>query len=177
MQVETNFLNKPFEQVHAFPFESAWMLSPWGIAAVNSAGNVELVNPAFERCTGVSANAIMGLGEASLDAILGALALERRRIEVNSGNLRAFHFVRRPAASVAHDLRLAHFGELLREPLATIFGFAELLLTQNYEESVRRELTATLLEQVESMSNLINEELDVSKNCVPMSQSSSGSLE
>ena len=58
------------------------------------------------------------------------------------------------------DVRLSHIAELLREPLASIYGFAELLLTQNYDEETRRDLTATLLEQVEVMSNIINSELD-----------------
>lgn len=57
-------------------------------------------------------------------------------------------------------VRLSHVAELLREPLASIYGFAELLLTQDYDEATRRDLTATLLEQVEVMSNIINSELD-----------------
>ena len=58
------------------------------------------------------------------------------------------------------NVKLSHIAELLREPLASIYGFAELLLTQNYDEETRRDLTATLLEQVEVMSNIINSELD-----------------
>jgi K+-sensing histidine kinase KdpD len=69
-----------------------------------------------------------------------------------------------PSAPGAADsdcsVKLSHIAELLREPLASIYGFAELLLTQNYDEETRRDLTATLLEQVEVMSNIINNELD-----------------
>lgn len=56
--------------------------------------------------------------------------------------------------------KLSRIAELLREPLASIYGFAELLLTQDYDEDLRRDLTATLLEQVEVMANIINSELD-----------------
>jgi signal transduction histidine kinase len=60
-----------------------------------------------------------------------------------------------------YDLRLSRIAELLREPLASIYGFAELLLTQDYDEELRHELTATLLDQVEAMSNIINAQLDI----------------
>jgi signal transduction histidine kinase len=64
------------------------------------------------------------------------------------------------AANSDYNVKLSRIAELLREPLASIYGFAELLLTQNYDEETRRDLTATLLEQVEVMSNIINSELD-----------------
>ncbi len=63
-------------------------------------------------------------------------------------------------ADIDYGVKLSHIAELLREPLASIYGFAELLLTQNYDEETRLDLTATLLEQVEVMSNIINSELD-----------------
>ena len=50
---------------------------------------------------------------------------------------------------------------MLREPLASIFGFAELLLTQNYPDDVRLDLTETLLNQVEAMANILNERLNL----------------
>jgi signal transduction histidine kinase len=64
------------------------------------------------------------------------------------------------AADSDYNVKLSRIAELLREPLASIYGFAELLLTQNYDEETRLDLTATLLEQVEVMSNIINSELD-----------------
>ncbi len=68
------------------------------------------------------------------------------------------------AANNDHSMKLSRIAELLREPLASIYGFAELLLTQNYDEETRLDLTATLLEQVEVMSNIINSELDTRNN-------------
>jgi len=65
------------------------------------------------------------------------------------------------AANCDRCAKMSHVAELLREPLASIYGFAELLLTQNYDEETRRDLTATLLEQIEVMSNIINSELDM----------------
>jgi signal transduction histidine kinase len=53
---------------------------------------------------------------------------------------------------------------MLREPMASIYGFAELLLTQNYDEETRRDLTSTLMEQVDVMSNIINNGLDTRVN-------------
>lgn len=70
------------------------------------------------------------------------------------------------AADCGCSEKLSRIAELLREPLASIYGFAELLLTQDYDEDLRRDLTATLLEQVEVMSNIINRELDT-RNCNP----------
>jgi len=54
----------------------------------------------------------------------------------------------------------ARVAELLREPLSIIQGFAELLLTQQYDESTRLELTRTLLAETEELSNIINRLLD-----------------
>jgi hypothetical protein len=42
---------------------------------------------------------------------------------------------------------------------ASIYGFVELLLTQNYDEETRRGLTSTLMGQVEAMGNIVNESL------------------
>lgn len=55
---------------------------------------------------------------------------------------------------------LARVAELLRQPLTSIQGFAELLLTQQYDESTRLELTYTLLAEAEHLSNIISEMLD-----------------
>lgn len=64
-----------------------------------------------------------------------------------------------PPASTP-DSRIEHLAELLREPLCAIQGFAELLLTQQYDEATRLELTATLLAEAEALSDIINQQLD-----------------
>jgi len=144
--------------------EAAWQFCPWGIAAISSNGQVVAVNPAFERCTNIPNASVIGMMESEFDALLlNDHLLVRNRIETNGENLRALHYMQHAAACTGNDLRLSRAAETLREPLASIYGFTELLLTQNYDEDTRRDLTSTLLEQVEVMSNLINEHLDKSK--------------
>lgn len=51
----------------------------------------------------------------------------------------------------------------LRTPLASILGFSELLLSRNYDDSTRRELTQTINNQSKLLVHLINELLDLSR--------------
>jgi signal transduction histidine kinase len=46
--------------------------------------------------------------------------------------------------------------EQLREPLAIAYGVAELLLSQPYEDSDRKEMMATILWQLEAMACIVN---------------------
>jgi len=144
--------------------ETAWAQCPWAAAAIGGEGTVRAINPAFTRVTGLAADSVLGLSEADFDAHFDAKVLEHRRVETAVGSLRAVHYFRDATAQSENELRLSNTAEVLREPLASIYGFAELLLTLNYDEATRRDLTSTLLEQVEVMSNLINHLLDVSKN-------------
>ena len=140
--------------------EAMWKNHTCGIVAIGVDGNVRAVNPAFETCTGIVGATILGMGEADLDALLGTLQLERRRVETAGSGLRAVHYLRSAAQPSRDGGGMSNFCEMLREPLAGIYGFAELLLTQNYDEETRRNLAATLLEQAEVMSNLLNQRLD-----------------
>ncbi len=49
----------------------------------------------------------------------------------------------------------------LRTPMASIFGFTELLLTQSFDEDNRRDLLTTMYQQSELMIKIINELLDL----------------
>jgi len=51
----------------------------------------------------------------------------------------------------------------LRTPMASIFGFAELLLMQEFDEGSRQELLSVIYKQSELMSNIINELLDLAR--------------
>ena len=64
----------------------------------------------------------------------------------------------------------ARVAELLRQPLSIIQGFAELLLTQQYDEYTRLELTRTLLAETEELSNVINRLLDAENHAYPTTQ-------
>jgi CheY-like chemotaxis protein len=142
-------------------FEAAWIHSPWAMVSVGRDGNVSAANPAFERRTGLTESAVLGMGEAGLNALLGSMSLENTRVETSGGNLRAIHYLNEASIRRKSELPLSQLAELLREPLASIFGFAELLLTQNYADDVRHDLTETLLNQVEAMSNILNDRLNL----------------
>lgn len=138
---------------------AAWTHSPWGMAVVGSGGRVEAVNAAFRVLTGQGEDQLLNMAEADLDALLGSLSLERRRVDVGDGDLRSVHYAVPASSGVVAAQRAERVAEALREPLASIYGFVELLLTQNYDEETRRGLTSTLLGQVEAMGNIVNESL------------------
>lgn len=140
---------------------AVWDNYPFGIVAIGGDGNVRAINPAFDICTGLTGAALIGISEADFDALLGTLSLERSRVETTDGGLRAVHYLRNVERRCASDPRLPGLSEALREPLASIYGFTELLLMQEYDEETRRSLVATVLEQAEVMANIINARLDI----------------
>jgi transcriptional regulator with PAS, ATPase and Fis domain len=142
-----------------------WAHSTCGIVAIDINGHVLAANPAFVHCTGIEISTVIGMSEADFNhALLNSQVLECRRIEVVVDDLRAIYQIRCNCCSTQYnspDPKLSHVAEMLREPLASIYGFTELLLTQNYDEETRVALTSALFEQVEVMSNLINTQLDL----------------
>ena len=152
-------MNTPNTALQPTQALAAWGRSPWGMAVVGADGRVAAANAAFREVTGKAEGQLLGMAEADLDALLGSLMLERRRMDIGGTDLRAVHYVLPASSGVAAVQRAERVAEALREPLASIYGFVELLLTQNYDEETRRGLTSTLLEQVEAMGNIINESL------------------
>jgi PAS domain S-box-containing protein len=51
----------------------------------------------------------------------------------------------------------------LRTPMASIYGFSELLLNRNFDETVRLDLTETIHRQAGRLVNLLNELLDLAR--------------
>ena len=100
--------------------------------------------------------------EPDFAALLALPLSGHRRVDAAGSSLSAIHYFPPVTAAGNTDLRLSRLAEVLREPLTSIYGFAELLLTQDYPEEIRDDLMATLLKQVEVMSNIINEDLDIS---------------
>ncbi len=147
--------------------QALWHSSLYGIAAINNQGFVIAVNPTFERCTGISQAEALGWTEDDFNlALLATPVRECKRVEVAVEGLHALYYLRVRAGATPQNsiaVKLQHIAEVLREPLASIYGFTELLLTQDYDKQTRTDLTSTLLNQVELMSNLINEQLDVRK--------------
>ena len=138
---------------------AAWTHCPWGVAVVGADGRVAAANVAFREFTDKVDDQLLGMAEADLDALLGSLSLERRRVDIGDGDLSSVHYAVPASSSVAGAQRAERAAEALREPLASIYGFVELLLTQNYDEETRRGLTSTLMGQVEAMGNIVNESL------------------
>ncbi|MCX7161604.1 MAG: hypothetical protein NT083_00945 [Rhodocyclales bacterium] len=151
--------------------EAAWQHCPWGLVAIGRDGRVCRVNPAFEYRTGTAAATVLGMSESDFDALFNSPLPDRRRfgqrrVETGDEALRAIYYFFHAPTDSDHDSQLVHIAERMREPLASIYGFAELLLTQNYDEDTRRDLTGTLMEQVEVISNVINEELDTRNSAI-----------
>ncbi len=58
---------------------------------------------------------------------------------------------------------LSHAAHELRTPMACIYGFTELLMSQEFDEAARRDLLATIHKQTEWLIQIINELLDLSR--------------
>lgn len=155
-------MKSPF--TNAAEIETAWSHCPWGMVAIDINGKVCATNHGFEHQSGISSERVLGMSEADFDhQLIRTHLVEQHRVELSGGELRAIHYLHGTNHSMvdaATELQLALIAEALREPLASIYGFAELLLTQNYDESTRKDLTEMLMLQSEAMVNLINERLD-----------------
>lgn len=58
---------------------------------------------------------------------------------------------------------LSHAAHELRTPMASIFGFTELLMSQEFDEATRQDLLATIHKQTSWLVEIINELLDLSR--------------
>jgi PAS domain S-box-containing protein len=58
---------------------------------------------------------------------------------------------------------LSHAAHELRTPMASIYGFTELLLAQEFDQADRRDFLETIFRQSELMVSIINELLDLSR--------------
>ena len=144
--------------MNQLPIDAVWRYCPWAIVAVSKDGKVCAANAAFERCTGIAAESALGMSAADFAACVGTLPVEVSRIETAESDLSALYFLRTATMDTTQKREVSRLTETLREPLASVYGFAELLLTQNYDEETRRDLTTTLLEQVEAITNIINDQ-------------------
>mgnify|MGYP000890519202 FL=1 len=58
---------------------------------------------------------------------------------------------------------LSHAAHELRTPMASIFGFTELLMHQEFDEATRKDLLATIYKQTAWLVDIINELLDLAR--------------
>lgn len=142
--------------------DAVWANNPFGMAAIGVDGNVYAVNLSFEYCTGITGEAVLGMSEADFSqALINRKQQTHRRFQIASESLRAMYYFS-SAPSNDDDSKPAYIAEQLREPLASIYGFSELLLTQNYDNQTRLDLAALILVEAELMANIINNQLIVS---------------
>lgn len=144
--------------------EYAWNKHPQGIALIGNDGKVSAVNPAFEHYVAHSAADLLGMSEATFGALTGMLKLEHRRVAIDDGKFMAIHYICDTSQGSDQTRTWPRIAAMLREPLGNIYGFTELLLTQQYDAETRQELTAILLEQIKVMTNLLNQQFDVKQD-------------
>lgn len=58
---------------------------------------------------------------------------------------------------------LSHAAHELRTPMASIYGYAELLLAQEFDAETRREMLTTIYSQAELITSITNELLDLAR--------------
>lgn len=144
--------------------DGACWYAPWGIVTVGADGRVSAINPAGEELIGCASSKLLGQSEATLHASLRELPNGHQRIEMPNEELQAIYFLSPAPVAEIHAGHLWKTAEMLREPLASIQGFTELLLTQHYDDATRVSLTEMVLGEIEAMANIINQHLDVRKH-------------
>jgi PAS domain S-box-containing protein len=180
-------------------------LSPDGFVVLDKRGEVSIVNPAFERMTGLMAADLVGQGQAGFEAHLmqlcqsvevddsgigeaagvceieggrratrellhlhtpGTRTLVRRVRHGGHDNETVMYF-----RDITHELEvdrmktefLSMAAHELRTPMASIFGFTELLLNRPVTEERRKDMLSTIHRQSQILINLINELLDLAR--------------
>ncbi len=179
-------------------------LSPDGFVVLDKRGEVSIVNPAFERMTGLLAADLVG---QSMDALEEQLMLRCEWVETDpgttadvpggdgdgrlSGARELLHLhtpckrtlsrrVRRGGhdnetvmyfRDVTHEREvdrmksefLSMAAHELRTPMASIFGFTELLLKRQFSDERRNDMLSTIHRQAQVLINLVNELLDLAR--------------
>jgi PAS domain S-box-containing protein len=183
-------------------------LSPDGFVVLDKRGEVSIVNPAFERMTGLYAADLVGLTREGLESRLmalcsaavevadtdtdapeaepgeadGTMALSRKELlHLHSPCVRTL--VRRIRHGGHDDETVMYFRDItqelevdrmkseflsmaaheLRTPMASIYGFTELLLKRKFDDERRTDMLGTIHKQAHILINLINELLDLAR--------------
>lgn len=185
-------------------------LSPDGFVALDEHGVVTVVNPAFERMTGIQAGELVGQPEGTLAdrlaeicrgsetgepsgsaqdtlplveggavpqrALGGGLLhlavptqrtlLRRVRHSRGAGHETVMYF-RDITRELEVDRMKSEFLSMaaheLRTPMASIFGFTELLMRRSFDEGRRQDMLSTIHRQAGLLINLVNELLDLAR--------------
>lgn len=175
----------------AAQMRSIFSLTPDGFVAFDEAGQVSYVSPSFERLTGIPNDLAMDTNEDTLFKVLINQAMEET-LATHFSELPKTLAMRPPGVSqvavawheghgavskMLHLRDVSQEAELdrmkstfmsmaaheLRTPMASIYGFTELLLTREFQPNKQRDLLQRILRQSEGMIEIINELLDLSR--------------
>ncbi len=176
-------------------------LSPDGFVVLDKRGELSIVNPAFERMTGLHASDLVGQSLGAFEERLmalctsveqddktvgpdgepGPLGSTRELLHLHSPTPRTL--VRRVRhgghdnetvmyfRDITHELEvdrmksefLSMAAHELRTPMASIFGFTELLLKRKFDDARRQDILSTIHRQASVLINLVNELLDLAR--------------
>ena len=164
-------------------------LSPDGFVAVDGEGIVRIVNPAFAAMTGFDPRELVG---QPVEAMETRLASKLSGIDTQEGQDSALLHLSAPTArtllrrtrrSAEGQETVMYFRDMTRElevdrmkseflsmaahelrtPMASIFGFTELLLKRKFDDARRQDMLATIHRQSQLLINLVNELLDLAR--------------
>ncbi len=179
-------------------------LSPDGFVVFDKRGELSIVNPAFERMTGINAAEFVGQNLQAFEERLMSQCASVERDEpaakpsvlegdvaLASGARELLHLhspsrrtlLRRVRhgghdnetvmyfRDITHELEvdrmksefLSMAAHELRTPMASIFGFTELLLNRKFDEARRQDMLSTIHRQASILINLVNELLDLAR--------------
>jgi PAS domain S-box-containing protein len=181
-------------------------LSPDGFVVLDAVGGVSIVNPAFERMTGLSAVDLVGQTREDFEAKLQCLcdavemgdtprsAVDKtgnddnfsdaarrellhlkapmsrtlmRRVRHDEEQSETVMYFRDITQELMIDRMKSEFLSMaaheLRTPMASIYGFTELLLNRQFDDARRADMLGTIHRQSHILINLINELLDLAR--------------
>jgi signal transduction histidine kinase len=164
---------------------------PYGILSINADGTVSNANPAFCESTGIPYAEIAGITnhelwgklldcftiDGDLKTYLGGVLTLRSKsslkvIRLNcrlqkDGNTRQILYLQDITSESEVDRMKSEFLSVaaheLRTPMAIIFGFSELLMTQNFDKKAMLDMVNTIHNQAKNLTHMINELLDLAR--------------
>lgn len=170
-------------------------LSPDGFVFVDQDSRISYVNPAFEKMTGLRAEALAGISHQQLEQAIAELyepASATAQPQPGEVLLRlarpSFTIIKRTERSLQDERNqrqgtvqyyrdvtreaevdrmksefLSTAAHELRTPMASVLGFAELLITREYPPEKQRNFLAIIHRQSGQLVGLLNELLDLAR--------------